>query len=249
MNALIIDDELSARDGLRWLLSAHAGYAIVGEAATFDQGVALLARPDYTLVFLDIQLVGGTGFDLVPHVRREAKIIFFTAYDRHALRAFEVNALDYLLKPVSPERFAASLARLNQTAVTDAGPGGDPATTLPPLRADDTVLVAADTGNHFVPVAEIAAIFSNSNYSEVQLRGGKRLFTRRTMKTWEELLPPANFLRVHRHALVNLACIEQQSRAGREALELRVTGVREPVGVSRHCVTELLGRLDARARG
>src|SRR4051812_29748172 len=109
---LIVDDELSARDGLRWLLSAHPAYVIVGEAATFDEALAQLARQDYDLVFLDIQLVGGNGFDLVPHVRRGARIVFVTAFDRHALRAFEVNAVDYLLKPVSPERFAASLARL-----------------------------------------------------------------------------------------------------------------------------------------
>jgi two-component system, LytTR family, response regulator len=238
MKSLLIDDEIAARDGLRWLLAAHAGYSVVGEAATFHQAQHQLARPDYDLVFLDIQLVGGNGFDLVPHVRREAKVIFVTAFDRDALRAFEVNAVDYLLKPVSPERFAASLARLTQ------GPAAD-ATPPPPLTTDDTVLVATDAGDHFVPVTEIAAVFSNGNYSDVQLRSGKRLFTRRTMKTWEELLPATGFMRVHRQALVNVTCIEHHERSGREAMELRVTGVREAVGVSRFSVSELLERLGA----
>ena len=239
MNALLIDDELSARDGLRWLLSAHPACQIVGEAATFDQGLVQLARPDYDLVFLDIQLLGGSGFDLVPHVRRDARIIFVTAFDRHALRAFEVNALDYLLKPVSPERFAASLARLTQTAAASAS---DSMPARHPLASDDTVLISTDAGDRFVSVADIAAVLSNGNYSDAHLRNGSRLFTRRTMKTWEELLPPEHFLRVHRQALVNLACVERHSRAGREGLELQVTGMREPVPVSRHCAAALLAR-------
>jgi len=238
--ALLIDDELSARDGLRWLLSAHPACTIVGEAATFDEGLAQLARADYDLVFLDIQLVGGSGFDLVPHVRRAARIIFVTAFDRHALRAFEINAVDYLLKPVSPERFAASLGRLAQPAAAGAG---DSTAGLRPLASDDTVLIATDAGDRFVPVTDIAAVLSNANYSDAHLRDSTRLFTRRTMKTWEDLLPAKDFLRVHRHALVNVACVEHHTRAGREGLELRVTGVRGPVSVSRHCIDVLLGRL------
>lgn len=240
---LLIDDELSARDGLRWLLLAHPAYTVVGEAATFDQGLAQLARTDYDLVLLDIQLVGGSGFDLVPHVRRAARIVFVTAFDRHALRAFEVNAVDYLLKPVSPERFAASLARLGRP-----GPAGDDE-SMParqPLAGDDTVLISTDAGDRFVPVAEIAAVLSNANYSDAHLRNGQRLFTRRTMKTWEELLPAENFLRVHRQALVNLACVERHTRASRETLELHLTGMREPVPVSRHCVDAVLARLAPR---
>src|SRR4051812_3009110 len=102
--ALLIDDEALARDALRVLLEGHPEVKIAGTAATVGQGRTLLARDDYDIVFLDIQLRGGSGFDLVPHVRPGAQIIFVTAHDEHALRAFEVNALDYLLKPVRPER-------------------------------------------------------------------------------------------------------------------------------------------------
>lgn len=239
--ALLIDDERMARDGLRWLLAAHAGYRIVGEAATFDEARTRLAQPDYDLVFLDIQLVGGSGFDLIPHVRREARTIFVTAFDRHALRAFEVNALDYLLKPVSPERFAASLARLGQPA---GAPDADPAAA--PLAADDTVFVRTDAGDHFVPVTAIAAVLSNLNYSDVCLRTGRRLFTRRTMKAWGDLLPLDTFVRVHRHALVNVACIERELRRSREALELAITGLRDPVAVSRSAAPDVLARLQRR---
>jgi two-component system, LytTR family, response regulator len=236
VRTLIIDDEPAARAELRWLLSAHTGYEIVGEAATFTAARTRLARADYHLVFLDIQLVGGCGFDLVPHVAREARMIFVTAFDAFALRAFEVNALDYLLKPVSTERFAASLSRAHATPAT--------ANSNSSFRADDTVLVHTDAGDRFVPLAQISAVFSNENYSDVQLRSGERFLTRRTMKAWEDLLPREQFLRVHRQSLVNIGCIESHRRDSRETGELRVAGARDVVPVSRSYLVELEARLD-----
>jgi two-component system LytT family response regulator len=235
---LLIDDEADARAELRWLLSSHPAYTIVGEAATFAAARRLLRAGGYDLVFLDIQLFGGIGFDLVPDVAPPARIIFVTAYDRHALRAFEVNALDYLLKPVAPERFAAALARA-------AGPGSQPAPSTP-FRADDTVLVHTDTGDRFLPLTHIAAIFSNENYSDVHLRTHERFLTRRTLKSWEDTLPAANFRRVHRQALVNVAHIASHRRDTRETAELRVAGVPLPVPVSRAYLTDLRPLLDAR---
>src|ERR1044071_5952808 len=117
---LIIDDEAIARDALRVLLEVHPDVTIVGTASTLGQARALLARDDYEVVFLDIQLRGGSGFDLMPHVRAGADVIFVTAHDEHALRAFEVNAIDYLLKPVPPDRLARSLLRLGETAAARA---------------------------------------------------------------------------------------------------------------------------------
>ncbi len=229
---LIVDDEPGARADLRWLLSAYPSFSVVGEAATFASARARLEKNDYDIVFLDVQLVGGNGFDLVPHVWPEARIIFVTAFDQHALRAFEVNALDYLLKPVSTERFAATITRL-------AAPSGAPAAGALTLRADDTVLVHTDANNRFVPLGHIGAIFSNENYSDVLLRTGERILTRRTLKSWEDRLPSAQFRRVHRQALVNLACIESHRRDTRETAELRITGVTAPVPVSRAFLSDL----------
>lgn len=242
LRTLIIDDEPGARAEIRWLLSAHSGYVVVAEAATFTRGRTQLGKNDYDLVFLDVQLVGGNGFDLVPHVRQGAKVIFGTAFNEHALRAFEVNALDYLLKPVSTERFAASLARLGESpALTRTVPSRRPV-----LRADDTVLVHTESGDRFLALADISAIFSNENYSDLQLCSGERVLTRRTMKAWEEILPPAQFMRVHRQAVVNLACIEDHRRDSRETAELRVSGTLEPVPVSRSFLNTLEARLAAR---
>ncbi|MCX6950755.1 MAG: LytTR family DNA-binding domain-containing protein [Verrucomicrobia bacterium] len=235
---LLIDDEADARAELRWLLSAYPAYTIVGEAATFAAARRLLRAGGYDLVFLDIQLFGGTGFDLVPDIAPPARIIFVTAYDRHALRAFEVNALDYLLKPVSPDRFAAALARV-------AGPGSPPPPSTP-FRADDTILVHTDVGDRFLPLAHIAAVFSNENYSAVHLRTHERFLTRRTLKSWEDNLPATHFRRVHRQALVNLAHIASHRRDTRETAELRVTGVPDPVPVSRAYLPDLRPLLEAR---
>jgi two-component system LytT family response regulator len=256
MRTIIVDDEPISRELLRKQLALHPPLVVVGEAATFDEAAARLALNDYDVVFLDIQLRGGNGFDLVPHVRRGTRIVFVTAYDSYALRAFEVNALDYLLKPVTQDRFAAAIARLEHSApsASECDPIPEDAADFPArslrtggFTADDRVLVRTDAGDRFVPVTDIAAIFSNGNYSDVQLRTGQRMLTRRPIKTWEEALPRVLFFRVHRQAIVNTACVESHRPDSRETIELRVTGVRDFVGVSRHCVQPLLARLARRA--
>src|SRR3954469_25771571 len=120
--ALLIDDEPSARDDLRDMLAAHGGVNVVGEAGLMAEARTQLARDDYDLVFLDVQLRGGTGFDLVPLVRAGASIVFVTGFERFAVRAFEVNALDYLVKPVATERLASTLRKVS----TPAAGGNEP---------------------------------------------------------------------------------------------------------------------------
>lgn len=238
-HALLIEDESTARADLRTKLAAHPGVTILAEAATLRSARTLLARPDYDLVFLDIQLVGGSGFDLVPDVRPEARIIFVTAYETHALRAFEVNALDYLLKPVDPVRLAAALRRLATpaaAATTTASPG---------LRLDDVVYL--DTGHRarFAPVANISLIAARDNYSEVVLADGGRLLLRKTLKAWEESLPASHFMRVHRTQIVNLAQVTHYERDGDEHTWLHVNGTAETTPASRDRWTELRERLRA----
>jgi two-component system LytT family response regulator len=241
LRTLIIDDEPLACRHLRKLIEREPHLTLAGEAGTFDQARGRLAAGDYDLVLLDIQLRGGNGFDLVPDVRAGARIIFVTAFDQHALRAFDVNALDYLLKPVTAERLASSVSRLQQTATVAAGDSVPAA----PLKADDTVFIQTDTVARFVPLAQISAVLSNENYSDVHLRTGERLFTRRTMKIWEEMLPGAHFTRIHRCAIVNLVCVEQCVRDARDSAVAHITGVRTPVDVSRRYVTDLEARLKA----
>ncbi len=115
MKALIVDDEPLARRELRRLLAAHRSIQIVGEAGDIDEARERIVSLLPTVVFLDIQMPGGTGFDLLAQLERVPRIVFTTAYDRYAVQAFNVNALDYLLKPIEPERLATAVDKLQAT--------------------------------------------------------------------------------------------------------------------------------------
>jgi two-component system, LytTR family, response regulator len=234
--ALLIDDEPPARNVMRALLGAHPGIGVVGEAGTLGAAREQLARSDYTLVFLDVQLRGGTGFDLVPFVRPGASIIFVTAHDEHALRAFEVNALDYLLKPIKPERLAATIRRCEVPRRPADAPGELPSERL---RSGDTVYVRTYDGARFLPLATISALQSCENYSELTLVTGDRLLVRYTLRSWEDSLPRPPFARVHRQALVNLTCLARIEDDGGDGPLLHVTGLRTPLRVSRREWSEL----------
>ena len=240
IRALIIDDEAPARADLRAMLAAHPEIKIVGEAATVKSARALLAGTPCELVFLDIALIGGSGFDLVPLVRPEARVIFVTAHNEHALRAFEVNALDYLLKPVKAERLAAALARIAQPAPATE-------TAAPALRGDDAVHLFSAGHARFAPVADLCLIEAQENYSLVHLADHTNFLVRRTLKTWEEILPAAQFLRVHRAGIVNLTRITGYRRDASRALTLQVQHVNEPVPVGRLFWPELKARLPGAA--
>lgn len=247
LRALLIDDEPAARADLQQLLAEHAAdVEIVAEAETMDDAEAALARADYDVVFLDVQLRGGTGFDLVPHVRPEARVVFVTAHDAFAVRAFEVNALDYLLKPIAPERLAESLARV-ALACANAAPT-EPAETpdagqAAPLRPSDSVYLRHNLRGRFVPLRQISAIEAEQNYSAARLADGSRLLLRRTLKSWEDVLPATHFMRVHRTAIVNLERVARYERDREEHTLLFVEGVAEPLGAARKLWPELHARL------
>ena len=245
MRALIVDDEAPARAALRGLLREHPEITLAGEADTMEQAAKRLGGGDYEIVFLDVQLRGGTGFDLLPLVRPEARVIFVTAFDHFAARAFEVNALDYLLKPVRPQRLAEAIRRL---AVPPSElPAALPAT--PALTPGDLVYLKTGNGtSRFVVLADIAAIASDENYSEVHLGDGTRCFVRRTMKSWEDVLPATHFVRVHRHTIINLARYRGADRQSYETTLLHLDGLAEPVKASFRYLPELRERLTALGR-
>jgi two-component system LytT family response regulator len=245
--ALIIEDETAARADLRTKLAAHPDVTILAEAATVNSARALLARDDYDLVFLDIQLIGGNSFGLVPEVRAGARIIFVTAYEAYALRAFEVNALHYLLKPVVPAHLAEAIRRLAM-ASTLADTDADADTEAAPgqaLRLEDTVYLRSGQRARFAPVADISVISARDNYSEVQLADGSKVFLRKSLKAWEDTLPATHFMRVHRTQIVNLARVTHYERDSDEHTRLSVEGVPAPVEASRYRWAELCERLNS----
>lgn len=243
IRALLIEDELPAREDLRALLEPHPQVQIVGEAATVNTARALLHREAYDLVFFDIHLLGGSSFELVPDVQPGARIIFTTAYDAFALRAFEVNALDYLVKPISPPRLAAALARIAVPAARDEpAPDNDNDDDARALRIDDTVYLRTGQRARFAAVADLSLISAEDNYSTVTLASGERVLLRKSLSAWESILPASYFARVHRTRIVNLAHVLRYERQGDGAL-LFLKGVAEPVPASRRTWSEVRTRL------
>ncbi len=240
MRTLLIDDEPAARDDLRRLLAAHPEVTIVGEAGRLAAAVELLRTADYNLVLLDVELRGGNAFDLLPHMRPDTRIVFVTAHSDYAVRAFEINALDYLVKPIAAARLAAALRRVT----TNPGP-------REPARLAVTDLVNLKIGNgttRIVALADIAQIESEENYSIVHLADGTRPVVRRTLIAWEDALPAVQFVRVHRTTIVNLARYRSSERPTERTTLLHLDGVAEPVRASFRYLPELRRRLAALGR-
>jgi two-component system LytT family response regulator len=236
VEALIVDDETFARDDLRYLLRAHPEIVIIGEAATVGEAKNLLSRLSPQLIFLDVQLMGGTGFDLVPLVPPSCEIIFFTSHNEFAVRAFEINALDYLLKPVSARRLAESLRRVgSQKGLRQPDPKA-----AQPVKTDDHIFIRTDRERRFVPVKAISAVTAQGgNYTAVCLYDGNRHLVRRTLAEWEKLLPHPPFLRIHRSHMVNIQRIDCLRRKKSGSLRLILKDRSEPLAVSREAVQRL----------
>lgn len=200
MRALIVDDARLARQELRTLLGAVADVQLVGEAddvASARSAIAAL-RPD--LLFLDIQLPSGTGFDLLDTLDALPCVIFTTAYDHYAVRAFAANALDYLVKPVESARLAQALQRVRERLALAPTPGD---ASSSPLGLDDQVFFRDGERCWFVALREINRVVVDGNYSRVWFRNEQALL-QRSLAALEARLDPTQFFRANRNTLVNL---------------------------------------------
>jgi two-component system LytT family response regulator len=206
MKALLIDDERLARNELRRLLAAHKDIEIAGEAIDVDDALEKIAALKPDLLFLDVQMPGGDGFSLLERLETPMpQVIFTTAYDEFAVKAFEFNALDYLLKPVDPNRLGASLEKLRLRAAAPAEDVGRGARTR--LSLEDKVFVREGDQCWFVPVKNIRLLESEGNYTRVHFDDSKpQLF--RSLTAMEERLDPKHFFRANRKQVINLAWVE-----------------------------------------
>jgi len=226
MNALLVDDERLARQELRRLLAAHADVTIAGEAVNADDAVACLADPTIDLVFLDIQMPGGSGFDVLERLDRLPLVVFTTAFDEYAVRAFEVNALDYLMKPVRPERLASVLDKARTTLT----PARDSRTERPRL-ATERVFLRDGERCWIVQWAEIVLFEVEGNYARAHF-GSHRPLVRASLNALEAKLDPALFFRASRQHIVNLRFIESVESAPDDTYVIRLKNKSE-VPVSR----------------
>jgi two-component system LytT family response regulator len=223
LRALIVDDEPLAREGIALLLSREPGWEVIGACGSAAQAAREIERGSPDVVFLDIQMPGKSGLDLADSLgaANAPRIVFVTAYDEHALRAFDLGAIDYVLKPVDEERFAATLRRVRTTLQTEARAGERDrlAAVLAELRSVTDVTMLPSTGRYLerltvrtgdativVRVADIDWIEADRDYMRVHA-GGKSSLVRLTMAELERRLDPARVMRVHRSSLVNLDAV------------------------------------------
>jgi two-component system LytT family response regulator len=242
LRTVIVDDERLARLALRTLLGADPDVVVVGEASGVDDAEALIRRERPQLVFLDIQLRGESGFDLLARNSGTFHIVFVTAFDAYAVRAFEVHALDYLLKPVDPVRLAEALARARNRTTAPARAGA------PTYRYDDLFFHDDARSPRFIRIRDIAFIRAAGNYTELHLAGGSPLLVLRALSTWETQLAGTPFVRVHRSLLVNLDFVERIERGEGYTYDLYVRGHPEALPMSRRRATELKSHFSASGR-
>ena len=219
MKALIVDDERLARNELRRLLARHPEVEVVGEAANADEAEASLSRSDVDLLLLDVQMPGATGFDLLERLDDVPLVVFTTAYDAYALRAFEVNAFDYLVKPIKPERLAAALAKAHL-----AWSALRPADSHPSAHrrsASDRIFVRDGERCWIVALADVALIEAEGNYSRLHF-GAHRPLVRGTLQALERRLDPAVFFRSSRRHIINLRFVESVDIGVDDSLTVRL---------------------------
>lgn len=206
IRAIIIDDERLARNELKKLLQDHADIEVIEEAANVDDGIEKIETLNPDLIFLDIQMPGKTGFDLLAEVEKAPKVIFTTAYDEYAIKAFEVNALDYLLKPIEPKRLADAIQKLQAEIFKEnVGING---VNRGPLTEYDQVFVKDGERCWFVKLGEIRLFESVGNYAKVFFGTQKPLILK-SLNSLEERLDERMFFRANRKHIINLRWIEK----------------------------------------
>jgi two-component system, LytTR family, response regulator len=232
MRALIVDDERLARNELRRLLQDFPEIEVVGEAKNAVEAQTQIEQLRPELLFLDVRMPGDDGFQLLERLEAVPLVIFTTAYDQYALKAFEVNALDYLVKPIAPDRLAASLERIgsrrsapepSQTASAIAPPRESP------VRAPSPRIFIRDGDRcWFVALEDIALLESEGNYTRLFFGGNKPLLLR-SLNYLQERLDPAMFFRANRKQIINMRFIEAIDQWPNSGYRVRLRGGLEVV--------------------
>ena len=200
MKAIIVDDERLARKELMSLLASHPEIEIVDEAANPDEAVEKIEKHDPDVVFLDIQMPGKTGFEMLEGMERVPQVIFTTAYDEFALKAFEYNALDYLLKPIQPERLSESLNKVSIKASKKQAKDQK-------LSSNDQVFVKDGDKCWFVKLEDVRLFESDGNYIKVYFDNFKPMI-HKSLNALDERLDDRHFFRASRKHIINLGWVE-----------------------------------------
>jgi len=233
IRAVIVDDEDLARQMVRELLEVHPEIEIVAECANGFEAVKAATELKPDLLFLDIQMPKLDGFEVLELIGTNMAVVFATAYDQHALRAFEVHAVDYLLKPFGAERFEQALARARQRMGEKLPPPSDlKASTRAQGEFAERIVVRDGTRVHIIPIAKLDYAEAQDDYVALASEGRKHL-KQQTISSLETSLDPARFLRIHRSYIVNLERVTKIEPYGKDThLSILSDGTRLPVSRS-----------------
>ncbi|MGH9687616.1 MAG: LytR/AlgR family response regulator transcription factor [Candidatus Acidiferrales bacterium] len=250
VRAAIVDDEELARQVLREYLTPHPDIEIVAECANGFEAVKAVAEMKPDLVFLDIQMPKLDGFEVLELLDPAPAIIFITAHDNHAIRAFEVHAVDYLLKPVGADRFEAALARVKERLAASVESQPQPrasaadlaAAARPPAQYVDRIPVREGTSVVIIPAAKLDYVEAQDDYVALVSQGKKHL-KQQTISSLEAALDPSRFLRIHRSYIVNLERVARLEPYGKDSY-VAVLADRVQLPVSRAGYSRLRAFLD-----
>lgn len=230
--AIIVDDEKLARSDLKNVLNSFDEVEIIGEANSVNSAELLIKKLHPNLVFLDIQLRGETGFDLLDKINYELNFVFVTAYDQYAIKAFDVNAQDYLLKPVSTERMRQTINKLSNKTHKNS-------CNLPRLDYNNVIFIMLNNKYRFLKIDSIIAITSDADYTFIHTVDKTQFITRKTMKEWENRLPENHFCRIHRETIVNLDYMVKTDDSFSTSFKIFLRGLEKPFSISRRYAAKI----------
>jgi two-component system, LytTR family, response regulator len=214
IEVMIIDDERASREELKKALSQYNDFVLIGEAENAYTAKALIEIKQPDLIFLDIQMPEKTGFDLLTSLNSVPYVVFVTAYNEYAVQAFEVNALDYLVKPFRHERFEKAISKIKTTLHTKTLQNDS-------IASDRKIFIKDGEHCFFIPVNDIYLIESLENYTRLYFQN-KKVLQRRSLNQWEELLDSEVFFRINRTELVNIFYIEAVDKKDSNKLKIKL---------------------------
>jgi two-component system LytT family response regulator len=235
LNVILVDDESLARQAMRELLEAQAGVQIVGEASSIKSAQQLISDVKPDAVFLDIKMPGKTGFDFLQLIEERPKVVFVTAYSQYAVQAFEVDAVDYLLKPVRPERLADAVQRLREAC----GRAASPSLAIPPYQPEDRLCFRTPGRTLVAVMAEVGALEADGDFTRIYVASQPPLMICQTLGAYEHSLPSPPFLRVDRSLMLNIHRISKIEHLSRDETLVTLAGISRTFSAGRKAWTTL----------
>lgn len=241
IKAIIVDDVESIRTVLKKLLENFERITVIGESANFENALTLIEEEKPDLLFLDVDLNGLTSLDLLKNLKYNPMVIFITTHSDYAIKAFEYNATDFLLKPLSLERLTRAIEKVtnkwNQLNGLITEQNSLEADSK--FGVDHTILLSFDNKLNFVKIKEISHIEAFGNYTKVYLADGRLSITYNSIRNWLNRLPEEMFIQIHRSTIINLTLVSKIEKWANDTGRLYMNGHSHPFEISRNYFFEL----------